>query len=493
LNTFGKQRKVLVRLHKLSIDFKHLVYAGIPAVVLLVIQPDSSLKSFQKGETHSQAYAIRKTGKELEQSAIRSVKPVYPAEARAALIEEWVMVEVTVDETGNVISARPVKGHSMLKDEAVEAARGWKFNPAKLKGRPAKVVGTLEFNFIQGEIDIDRDIRVYTQEVKSNPASAEAHCKLGESYKRRFRFQEAIAELKTAISINPQFALAYFSLGECYYSLGESGDLAEYREAIEAYKQAIRLKQNLVEAYYGLGWSYERLKQYDDAIQVLLQATKVRPDPDVLYRVYAGIASIYKKEGRNSEAIQAYKQVVKIDREILTINPDEPLMAAVMAYTLGRLCAEANRYEEAIEAYREVTLIKPNSNESLMAFLKMASAYRKMERDKEADELFSQLLEWANREIKVLRPNSQAAANSHYFKGLVYEEMGRYKDAIEAFKWAVDAKRDWADPHLGLARIYRRIGDERSLLKEEAIIKKLGAEAAYETEKMQESIKKHDL
>jgi hypothetical protein len=30
-------------------------------------------------------------------------------------------------------------------------------------------------------------------------------------------------------------------------------------------------------------------------------------------------------------------------------------------------------------------------------------------------------------------------------------------------------------------------------LKEEAIIKKLGAEAAYETEKMQESIKKHDL
>ncbi len=73
-----------------------------------------------------------------------------------------------------------------------------------------------------------------------------------------------------------------------------------------------------------------------------------------------------------------------------------------------------------------------------MAFLKMASAYRKIEKNKEADELFRQLLEQANKRIKVLRPNSQAAANSHYFKGLVYEEMEQYQAAIEAIKWAVE-------------------------------------------------------
>jgi TonB family protein len=430
-------------------------------------------------ESLSSTGLMRLTGDKLRKQAIKTVDPVYPAEARAALIEDWVLVEVTVDETGSVINARPVRGDSSLKGAAVTAARAWKFKPEKIKGVSAKVVGTLEFNFIQGEVDIDRDIRIYTQEVNASPASAEAHCKLGVSYKRRERFQEAIAELKMAIRLNPQFALAYFRLGDCYYSLASSPNSTDnlrsnsLSEAVGAYRQAIGLNRNLIEAYYFLGGAYERLKQYDDAIGVFLQVTRIRPDLDVLYRAYVNIAAIYAKERRNREAIEAYQQLIKINRAFLTVNPDEPLMAAVLAYTLGDLCAETNRYEEAIEAYKEVIIIEPNSNKSLMAFLRMAVAYRKMEKNKDADRLFSELLEQANRRIKIVGPNSQAAANSHYFKGLVYEEMGQYKAAIGAIKWAIDIKPDWVEPHRELAGLYRTIGDQSSLSKEESILKKL--------------------
>jgi protein TonB len=58
-----------------------------------------------------------------------------------------VVVEVTVDEAGNVISARPISGHPLLKDAAVAAAKGWKFSPTMLTGVPVKVIGTITFNF----------------------------------------------------------------------------------------------------------------------------------------------------------------------------------------------------------------------------------------------------------------------------------------------------------------------------------------------------------
>jgi len=46
-----------------------------------------------------------------------------------------------------VISARAISGHPLLKDAAVNAARGWKFSPTMLTGVPVKVIGTITFNF----------------------------------------------------------------------------------------------------------------------------------------------------------------------------------------------------------------------------------------------------------------------------------------------------------------------------------------------------------
>jgi protein TonB len=65
----------------------------------------------------------------------------------AAQVSGTVVVEVLVDEEGNVSSARAVSGHPLLKDAAVEAAREWKFSPTSLDGKAVRVVGTITFNF----------------------------------------------------------------------------------------------------------------------------------------------------------------------------------------------------------------------------------------------------------------------------------------------------------------------------------------------------------
>ena len=75
-------------------------------------------------------------------------KPPYPPIARAAKAAGTVVVQVTVDEEGNVISATPVSGHPLLRAAATAAARQAKFSPTKLSGQPVKVTGVLTYNFV---------------------------------------------------------------------------------------------------------------------------------------------------------------------------------------------------------------------------------------------------------------------------------------------------------------------------------------------------------
>lgn len=90
---------------------------------------------------------IRKSSGVVSGDPIRKTEPAYPPRARAAGISGTVAVEVTVDESGNVVGARALSGHPLLIDAAVSAARGWKFNPTKVSGEPVKVVRTITFNF----------------------------------------------------------------------------------------------------------------------------------------------------------------------------------------------------------------------------------------------------------------------------------------------------------------------------------------------------------
>jgi periplasmic protein TonB len=74
------------------------------------------------------------------------VAPKYTLEARQAEVEGVVRVEVTVDETGHVVSARVVSGLGYGLDEAaLTAARASTFEPASRCGKP--VIGTIVLPF----------------------------------------------------------------------------------------------------------------------------------------------------------------------------------------------------------------------------------------------------------------------------------------------------------------------------------------------------------
>lgn len=88
------------------------------------------------------------SGGVLNGKAISKPQPAYPAIAKAARASGTVTVQVTVDESGHVISARAAGGHPLLQQAAVAAARQARFSPTLLSGQPVKVNGVITYNFV---------------------------------------------------------------------------------------------------------------------------------------------------------------------------------------------------------------------------------------------------------------------------------------------------------------------------------------------------------
>lgn len=67
---------------------------------------------------------------------IRSVQPIYTQLARATRISGTAIVKVIVGKDGKVSNPRFISGPIIFRDAALDAAKQWLFEPAKLNGQP---------------------------------------------------------------------------------------------------------------------------------------------------------------------------------------------------------------------------------------------------------------------------------------------------------------------------------------------------------------------
>jgi TonB family protein len=119
-------------------------YNGDPGIIA---RPDNN--SYQ-GAADTNSWSLKGrtiSGGVLNGKATDLPQPEYPAAARAVRAAGSVMVQVTVDETGKVVSASAVTGHPLLRAAAVQAARNAKFEPTKVSGKSVNVSGVLTYNF----------------------------------------------------------------------------------------------------------------------------------------------------------------------------------------------------------------------------------------------------------------------------------------------------------------------------------------------------------
>lgn len=74
-------------------------------------------------------------------------QPPYPDEVREKKISGKVKVQVLIDEKGEIISARAVSGHRLLRPAAEKAAATAKFTPTLKNGTPVKARAVLSYKF----------------------------------------------------------------------------------------------------------------------------------------------------------------------------------------------------------------------------------------------------------------------------------------------------------------------------------------------------------
>jgi TonB family protein len=70
----------------------------------------------------------------IQAKLVTSVPPIYPQMAAAQGLQGDVKLDLTINENGKVTDAKVISGPGLLRQAASDAARQWKYSPAKLDG-----------------------------------------------------------------------------------------------------------------------------------------------------------------------------------------------------------------------------------------------------------------------------------------------------------------------------------------------------------------------
>jgi TonB family protein len=305
--------------------------------LIIVVSLLFSISLAQTGKTSDAEIAVRKPGIALEQEAIKKVEPVFPPIAKAARASGEVKVEVTIDKAGNVISARVLSGHPLLRDSALAAARQWKFKPTMASGRPAKVSGILTFNFV-----LDDGRKSEAEVERENLDPSEARLDRGTNLLKSYRYDEAIAEFREAIRLKPDNLFAHYKLGLAYV---EAGRYAEGEGACEGALAITREKQpgefDLSNLLTCLGEAKFRLGKYDEAVNAFRRVAEMNPK---IFDVQIRLAHSLIRKGANDEAVSVLKECLTLEPK----NANVPYILAGVYLTQGHLGEVITNLKSAI-------------------------------------------------------------------------------------------------------------------------------------------------
>lgn len=163
---------------------------------------------------------------------------------------------------------------------------------------------------------------------------------LGVAFRGQKRFEESIQSLRTAISLQYDFAEAYFNMGGAFFDQGD------YPGAIEGFQQALKFKPKYFDAVNNLGAAFRGVGDFEGALKSFEQAVKIQPNSA---NTYFNIGVLLHDQGNNEEAIHAYTKAISLKSD-----------CAAFYNNLGIVLKDTGAKGKALEAYEKAVLINPN-------------------------------------------------------------------------------------------------------------------------------------
>jgi len=202
-------------------------------------------------------------------------------------------------------------------------------------------------NALAGRGRVEEAIAQYRKALEINPDLADAHHNLGLALAGRGQVEEAIAQYRKALEINPDDVKVRNNLGNALAGRGQ------VEEAIAHYRKALEIKPDDVTTHNNLGAALAGRGQVDEAIAHFRKALQVKPD-DV--DANNNLAFTLAGRGQVEEAIAHY-------RKALETNPD--FVAARI--NLGDALAGRGRLAEARESYQKALDLASARNDKALA------------------------------------------------------------------------------------------------------------------------------
>ena len=146
-----------------------------------------------------------------------------------------------------------------------------------------------------------------------NPGIADVHTNLGVALVWKKRPEDAIAQFRKAIEIDPGFVEAHRNLGDAYYYLqGKPGEAAaEWREVLRALPDDVPALTAI--AWVLATWPAASIRNGAEAIKLAERAVQksARRNPDAL----DALAAAYAEAARYAEAVDTIREALAAVKE----------------------------------------------------------------------------------------------------------------------------------------------------------------------------------
>ncbi len=231
------------------------------------------------------------------------------------------------------------------------------------------------------------------------------------------RQEEAIANAREAVRINPNFYLAHFNLGVSLAALGLHG------EAVDHYREAIRLKSDFKEARASLGGSLAALGRSEEARSYYETTLQARDWKSCLA---LGVALYW--DGKLEEAIRQYREGLKLKAD-----------SAALHNNLGVALEAQGRLGAAMDSYREAVRVDPGYAD---AQVNLGTAYLAYGMSREAEISLREA-------IRI----SEKHPDAHNNLGILLERQGNREAAAAHYRKALQVNPNFPTARANLERI----------------------------------------
>ena len=146
----------------------------------------------------------------------------------------------------------------------------------------------------------------YQQALKLRPDTPNLHLELGQVYAMTSRWPQAEEQFRAEAKLQPGNAEAAFRLGEALLQQGKT------REAKKELERSDRLQPQMPETLYALGKAAALEGDASTAEKSWASLLGIEKDGSLAAQAHFGLAGIYRKQGKTTEAEQQMKEFQKL-------------------------------------------------------------------------------------------------------------------------------------------------------------------------------------